>query len=200
MRKPRIMFCGPSGIGKTTLCKYIEEKYDIPFISGSYYDLINPNQTHKEILSECPKDTYERDFQLLTLRRNLFKGRESFVTDRSFVDNAAYFWYKQDTHQPECELEHFLEICRELMEEYCDILIMVPLFPDNFQEWKMEDNGKRITNRYYQIHMTSLMFLSLNYVYRDTMEYNPNVIVLGNYDLETRKEIIDTTIESWMKK
>ncbi len=32
----RIMFVGPSGIGKTTLAKFIETKYGIPFISGSH--------------------------------------------------------------------------------------------------------------------------------------------------------------------
>ena len=35
----RIMFVGPSGIGKTTLAKFIETKYGIPFISGSMSDL-----------------------------------------------------------------------------------------------------------------------------------------------------------------
>lgn len=36
----RIMFVGPSGIGKTTLAKFIETKYGIPFISGSMSDLM----------------------------------------------------------------------------------------------------------------------------------------------------------------
>ena len=35
----RIMFVGPSGIGKTTLATFIETKYGIPFISGSMSDL-----------------------------------------------------------------------------------------------------------------------------------------------------------------
>lgn len=36
----RIMFVGPSGIGKTTLAKFIETKYGIPFISDSMSDLM----------------------------------------------------------------------------------------------------------------------------------------------------------------
>ena len=35
------------------------------------------------------------DFQLLNKRNRLFKDREYFVTDRSYADLAAYFWYKQ---------------------------------------------------------------------------------------------------------
>ena len=31
----RIMFVGPSGIGKTTLAKYVAKREDLPFISGS---------------------------------------------------------------------------------------------------------------------------------------------------------------------
>ena len=36
----RIMFVGPSGIGKTTLAKYVAKREDLPFISGSMSDLL----------------------------------------------------------------------------------------------------------------------------------------------------------------
>lgn len=34
------MFVGPSGIGKTTLAKYVAKREDLPFISGSMSDLM----------------------------------------------------------------------------------------------------------------------------------------------------------------
>lgn len=52
----RIMFVGPSGIGKTTLAKFIETKYSIPFISGSMSDLMPDTKEmhHAEFLhQEC---------------------------------------------------------------------------------------------------------------------------------------------------
>lgn len=36
----RIQIAGPSGVGKTTLAKDISDIYGIPYVSGSYSDLI----------------------------------------------------------------------------------------------------------------------------------------------------------------
>lgn len=103
------MFVGPAGIGKTTLAKYISEKHGIPFISGSMTDLLPATKdlSHIEILSLGSEAMYKSDFQLLNLRNKLFKDKEEFVTDRSYADLAAYFWYKQSKSLPECEMEHF---------------------------------------------------------------------------------------------
>ena len=153
------MFVGPSGIGKTTLAKFIETKYGIPFISGSMSDLMPDTKEmhHAEFLhQECGK-LINNDYQLLNLRNKLFKDKETFVTDRSYVDLAAYFIYKQSTNIPECEVEAFLDICKDLTVQQCDLLIYLPLSMYNMKEWPMEDNKKRIINRYYQAQMSDIM-------------------------------------------
>lgn len=155
----RIMFVGPSGIGKTTLAKFIETKYGIPFISGSMSDLMPDTKEmhHAEFLhQECGK-LINKDYQLLNLRNKLFKDKETFVTDRSYVDLAAYFIYKQSTNIPECEVDAFLDICKDLTVQQCDLLIYLPLSMYNMKEWLMEDNKKRIINRYYQAQMSDIM-------------------------------------------
>ena len=118
----RIMFVGPSGIGKTTLAQAVAKKYDIPFISGSMSDLLPATKgiSHNELLSLGSEAMYKSDFQLLNLRNKLFKDKENFVTDRSYADLAAYFWYKQSRNIPECEMEHFFCQCQELTENQCD--------------------------------------------------------------------------------
>ena len=155
----RIMFVGPSGIGKTTLAKFIETKYGIPFISGSMSDLIPDTKEmhHAEFLHQECGELINKDYQLLNLRNKLFKDKESFVTDRSYVDLAAYFIYKQSTNVPECEIESFLDICKELTINQCDLLIYLPLSMTKMKDWKMEDNHKRIQNRYYQVQMSDIM-------------------------------------------
>jgi nicotinamide riboside kinase len=155
----RIMFVGPSGIGKTTLAKAVAEKYDIPFISGSMSDLLPATKdiSHNEILSLGSEAMYKSDFQLLNLRNKLFKDKENFVTDRSYADLAAYFWYKQSRSIPECEMEHFFCQCQDLMESQCDLAIFLPLNLGNYHEWQMEDNKKRIMNRFFQVQISSLM-------------------------------------------
>lgn len=155
----RIMFVGPSGIGKTTLAKFIETKYGIPFISGSMSDLIPDTKEmhHAEFLHQECRELINKDYQLLNLRNKLFKDKETFVTDRSYVDLAAYFIYKQSTNVPECEIEAFLDICKDLTIKQCDLLIYLPLSMYNMKEWAMEDNKKRILNRYYQAQMSDIM-------------------------------------------
>lgn len=155
----RIMFVGPSGIGKTTLAQAVAKKYDIPFISGSMSDLLPATKgvSHNEILSLGSEAMYKSDFQLLNLRNKLFRDKENFVTDRSYADLAAYFWYKQSRNMPECEMEHFFCQCRELMENQCDLAIFLPLNLSTYHEWPMEDNKKRIMNRFFQVQISSLM-------------------------------------------
>ena len=155
----RIMFVGPSGIGKTTLAQAVAKKYDIPFISGSMSDLLPATKdvSHNEILSLGSETMYKSDFQLLNLRNKLFRDKENFVTDRSYADLAAYFWYKQSRSMPECEMEHFFCQCKELMENQCDLAIFLPLNLSTYHEWPMEDNKKRIMNRFFQVQISSLM-------------------------------------------
>lgn len=155
----RIMFVGPSGIGKTTLAQAVAKKYDIPFISGSMSDLLPATKdvSHNEILSLGSEAMYKSDFQLLNLRNKLFRDKENFVTDRSYADLAAYFWYKQSRNMPECEMEHFFCQCKELMENQCDLAIFLPLSLSTYHKWPMEDNKKRIMNRFFQVQISSLM-------------------------------------------
>lgn len=56
-----------------------------------------------------------------------------------------------------------MEICLTLLMNTCTHLIFVP-FPKNyFKEWEIEDNNKRITNKYYQYHISLLMEGILSY-------------------------------------
>lgn len=201
------MFAGPSGIGKTTLAKWVSEEFNIPFVSGSYYDMPGIDQKdHKSILKVDPKEQYEKDFQVLCYRQKIISKQElesnCFVTDRSFIDNMTYFWYKQDTNQPECELENFFEICRELTLRYCDIIIFLNLELETYQDWKMEDDNKRITNRYYQIHISNLMRLSME-IFMNNDQPSPNntwVYIESDLSLDKRKEHIKEIIEKWQRE
>lgn len=170
----------------TTLAKYISEKYGLPFISGSMTDLLPATRdlSHIEILSLGSEAMYKSDFQLLNLRNKLFKDKEEFVTDRSYIDLAAYFWYKQSKSLPECEMEHFFCQCQTLMEMQCDLAIFLPLNLENYRGWNIEENGKRILNRYFQIQISSLMSELL-------ANWEVPTVCLSSLDLEERKEQID---------
>lgn len=192
----RIMFVGPSGIGKTTLAQAVAKKYDIPFISGSMSDLLPATKgiSHNELLSLGSEAMYKSDFQLLNMRNKLFKDKENFVTDRSYADLAAYFWYKQSRNIPECEMEHFFCQCKTLMEDQCDVAIFLPLNLDTYKHWSMEDNGKRILNGFFQVQISSLMGELL-------ANWEIPTICISELDLGMRTEQINYHLDRiWEKK
>ncbi len=168
MIKNRIQFAGPSGIGKTTLAKYVSsigkgDQPEWPFISGSVSDLLpsTKEELHKDMLAHDKSELYRQDFQILNLRKKKF-SEDSYVSDRSFLDSAAYFLYKQADTIPQCELEHFLDLCKMCLCQTCDQLIVLNFTPYMVKNWVMEDNNKRILNKYFQAEISSIMLMILD--------------------------------------
>ena len=54
-------------------------------------------------------------------------------------------------------MEHFFCQCQELMENQCDLAIFLPLNLSNYKDRPMEDNKKRIMNRFFQVQISSIM-------------------------------------------
>lgn len=163
MNYNKIMFAGPSGFGKTTLAKWLSEQSGVPFKSGSVSDLIPQTRevAHKDMLARDPKELYTEDFQILNLRNKLFFDKDQYVSDRSYLDSAAYFLYKQGDNQPACEVEHFFGLCSMLLAHQCDCLIFLNFIPELVSEWVTEDNNKRITSNYFQVEISSIMKTAL---------------------------------------
>ena len=65
----RINFTGVSGIGKTTLAKWVAEEFKIPFLSGSYSDLVpsTKDMPHKNMITQDVNTVYAQDMQVLNL-------------------------------------------------------------------------------------------------------------------------------------
>ena len=174
-----VMFAGASGVGKTTSAKMLEKSNEvilegsdevtslIPFISGSVSDLL-PNtkdMSHVDMLGRDSSTLQREDYQVLSLRKNLFhkaKEKGNFVCDRSFLDLAAYFLYKQADKIPQCEVEHFLNLCKQLIPMYCSHLVFIEFTSDMVSEWMIEDNNKRITSNYFQMEISRLMNMILD--------------------------------------
>jgi len=85
--KLKIAFSGPSGLGKTTLCKYVEENVNIPHLSTSAMDILSDYDKrtlknsfrykgtgHKEVINLSSKDPsfgsfFRMQFWVLELAR-----------------------------------------------------------------------------------------------------------------------------------
>lgn len=157
------MLAGPSGIGKTTLAKEIESMTDIEFISGSVSDLLpeTKDMSHESMLNRSSEHLYMEDYKILNIRNSLFKCKEEFVSDRSYLDSIAYFLYKQADKIPQCEVEQFITTASRLLVQQCDLLIVLELVPEDVHNWLTEDNDKRITSNYFQILISSLVYTGL---------------------------------------
>lgn len=162
----RINFTGCSGIGKTTLAKVVSEKYGLPFVSGSYSDLVpeTKNLPHTDMINQDAKKIFEQDTQVLNLRNKSFKEYpDGFVSDRSYLDSAAYMIQKLSHRLPECEVEDFIEKCKVLTLLQCDKVIFLPFTLEAMEKWDIEDNHKRIRNRFYQAEITCLIGWVIEY-------------------------------------
>ena len=169
-----IMICGPSGIGKTTKAKHISEQYNLDYISGSMSDLIPETKgiKHSDMLARDSSELVKEDYKLINLRNKLFKDKSYFVTDRSYVDSAAYFIYKQSTKMATCEIEQFISLNRMLLAQQCDLLIFLRMLPEDVDNWVTENNEKRVLNNYYQVQMSSIMQDVLYYMgFKETSKY-----------------------------
>lgn len=163
--KFNILLAGPSGVGKTTVAKFLSEELGIKFISGSVSDLLpqTKEMTHAEMLARDSKDLYTEDYQILNLRNKLFsKEEESFVSDRSFLDSAAYFLYKQADKIPACEVEQFINLAKMATLQSIDYLVFIDYSLDMFNNWIIEDNSKRVISKFFQMEISRIMYMVLD--------------------------------------
>lgn len=207
----RVNFTGVSGVGKTTLAKWVSEEFGIPFVSGSYSDLIpaTKDMPHQDMINQDPQKVFMQDTQVLNLRNKKFQEYPAFVSDRSYLDSAAYMINKLSHRIKECDTESFLELCRALSGVQITHLIYIPLVKEYIKGWEMEDNHKRILNRYYQWEVSMIMFNILYELWEFKLKdmwlthtegtvtidhqgrnWTTKVLILQTMDLEKRKYII----------
>lgn len=212
MENKKIMLVGASGTGKTTLAKHVSEKYDIPFISGSSSDLVPELKelSHISMLSMEERLLWENEFKILRARGEAFTNYDSFVTDRSFIDNMAYCTFKCSKFSTKELMDSFFEEAERLLVQNCTELIFLSFGRESINKWDFEPNGKRILNGYFQWMISAIMDDILvgkaTHVYGQTYDNGQltsqmslidvnfkkiKVLHLYELDLEVRKDTID---------
>lgn len=160
----RIQFCGPSGIGKTTLANYVSKEFNIPFVDGSYSTLIPKTRdiSHRDMLDRDAHEVYKEYLDLASKRYQAFlnSNNPQYVSDRSFLDIITYtidsFAYKLEA----CDIEFLSNLCKQLLLESCSHLIILPYEYTFLKLVDIEDNHKRVLNPYYQWKI-SRQFISI---------------------------------------
>lgn len=195
--KEKIFITGTSGIGKTTLAKDLSVRLGIPFINGSSSVLWKEYgiTSHRELLEMNYKDpdkAFKFQHDLLLVREDATKGLDSFITDRSIIDNIVYFLYQNSTYLSREVTENYLELCRQsykrMFPEGSDDfrLIYMPRYTkDNIPD--LEDDSKRIANPYFQNVMDEIFrYVISDYDIHQILLNKRNYLNLDIYNFETR--------------
>tara|TARA_R110001632_G_scaffold211861_2_gene337461 strand:+ start:320 stop:940 length:621 start_codon:yes stop_codon:yes gene_type:complete len=162
MQKPKIFICGPSGTGKTTLAHHLSQKFNIPFISTSgkvlwdHYGI----ESHQQLIDMTNQDPlgFGLDYQirLLKHRNAALENSDSFVTDRSPVDNLVYTISQLSAFLSEKQIKEYIEMC-EISLRLGNQILYIP-FTDKV---KLDPDGARIVNPFYQQYIGSLFDMVL---------------------------------------
>jgi len=189
----RIFITGPSGMGKTTLAEYIEEKHGIPFISTSArklwstYGFKDHEQAHQlSVLNPSKGFNYQLD--VLNDRTEALIKSDTWVCDRSPIDNFVYFMVSIAPLITGAETKAFLSKVRALMSIGTH-LIITPYSED------IQLTDHRIKNRYYHMMTNKLMDWALWDPIIEASRIEKRLI-LAKWDLRERKRLIDQWLNS----
>jgi nicotinamide riboside kinase len=162
----RIAIAGASGTGKTTLANAIAERYSLPInpvgarsvaLSMGFYNPYDVDKAGKRVEFQRKLFEHKRDWEL---------ARDSFVTDRSYLDNLTYCALHMAEHLPDNAVEEFTRA----MERYDLVLV---LFRKDFQSL---NDGIRKTSQAYHAIYERLLGGFLNGVARTYPLYNVPLI------------------------
>lgn len=143
----KIGIIGAAGTGKTTLAMMLSKETDIPFLASK-------NITRK-ILEEDGYDYQygmqiekflavpRRQDKLITYFDEAYKEQKNLITDRTFVDLAAYAICERGQSDI-FGTRDVLKKCQRLMKQYTH------LFVCPWEDVPIKKNEKRTLNPYYQ--------------------------------------------------
>ncbi len=182
----KIGILGAQGTGKTTLAEALSKELEYPLIPEIVRGVLKDMgmSSPRELKGNPEKG---RKFQMACLYRQIEEEgkHKNFVSDRTTIDNAAY-WMKWHAHKnPSHVNTEYYQTAWENAKKY-DLLVYVP------PEIPLVDDGCRSTDKDYQEEMAWLIGVLL-YVWG---KYR--ITVTGS--LETRVKQVLTGIRRWKKE
>jgi len=143
----RIGICGSQSTGKSTLAKALAQALELPLIREQARVVAHGMGIHSEEMLRRANPELQVEFQKRCLQQQQkaeAKYPEGFVSDRTVVDNAAYWLVWNHAHAPLHDRYIYLADCQHHAKSYDLIVYCPPLGADP------EDDGFRITSRLYQ--------------------------------------------------
>ena len=209
--KPKVLITGPSGMGKTTLAKYLAERFNVPFINVGMVSNIckcHGLKTHKEVIEyskENPNMGGQLQIELMASRSTMFFKHQAsgFVTDRGPIDSLVYSELQVAQYMPEGN-HRFMEFM--IKQATSDIrafthVILIPWIDG----WEIENDGVRVVDPEFQKQCSEIY---LHYISKFsqsgitalkaatnifiTKSYYPHFMVLKEYNFKERQKACQT--------
>lgn len=184
----KIAFTGAGGTGKTTLAKYIAEKWGVPYVGSVSREVM----TELGIESEMDQEKLSDD-ELLFLQQAIYERRktklaslDSYVTDRCALDNYIYGLRRCGSA--------LTERVRDLWEKgaVADLYAQDLVFHTPIGLFETVADGVRVTDVSHQHLMDAAMYGFLCKHGFDRMA--GHLYVVNMADLERRKRYVDALI------
>jgi nicotinamide riboside kinase len=177
----RIAFAGANSTGKTTLLERLSNTSNLN--EHAVFIFSNARSILQEMGYQCMDGmTREkmREFQIRYFHAKKYteQRHESFISDRSFVDIAAY-WLIRDTWDKSIKEQNLiLNPCRQESQKY-DVIFYFP-----FGRIKFEPDGCRSTDLHFHGAIDSQIKMFLD-------EWKLNYLIMKSSDLPQRmKEVL----------
>jgi GTPase SAR1 family protein len=210
----KVGFFGASGSGKSTLAKWVSEEFKLPYIEGSSFSKILPKEDqdflelmgyqgsgHAEVIRlshQDPSFGWEFQHRVLKARINALKDQDTFVTDRTYVDNLAYYLIQSAATAPKGESKAFLDTAlQSLSSHFTHLFFVLTRNPHK----DIEVNYSRIHNYYYQRAMDGVFKESLALLREDQGDLPfPDVYTIDTWDLIGRKNRVKSLLNNTQYK
>lgn len=198
-KKLKIALCGASGSGKSTLARFISSKYGLPYKENSA-GLLLPEEDqdylvktfgwtksgHADVIRLSninPSFGFEFQLRLMRARKKFIEENDSFIIDRSPVDNVAYFLLQTSHLVPQDMTARFIQEAIEGSYSLDKLIIL-----DTMDIGQVEDNGSRIASFPYQKmvtevfhHVANTYFNHLHFRVISTANFSERQLIIENF-------------------
>jgi len=204
----KIALCGSSGCGKTTLAKALSPIVGIPYTPMSQKGIFSSEtiekfreQTNNNYFTEIshqmiiylshrfPNFGINFQFELLKERTLRILENETFITDRSPVDNLVYFLLQCGPYASNQQVNAFIRKAQKSIENV-DAIILLHQNPE--KGYVIEDDGSRIINNEYQKMVDSVFEYVIKNHFKVYPQSNskPYIMEIKEWDITKRIEIL----------
>jgi predicted ATPase len=196
----KVAFSGTSGAGKTTLVHYVNSVLGLNWINGSAGQMKKewekmklveeygyPGGGHAAVIKYSainPQYALENQNMLQAGRANAIANNWGFVTDRSPVDNMAYFCMQCSFMYSEKVAEEFYRKCLIALEGLTHLIYVKAVQPK-----EIEHNGSRVDNAFFQRSMDAVFNYWVDRMTNECVQ-PPEVLTIDFWDLDQRHAVV----------